>query len=656
MIPRTARALALLAVGLGLAVPAVTASASCGLAERPAPNDKHLRTGDLTGSVRVYGDSITFQAWRRLAERMPSLGVDAFWGTTTRPTVDRVLADAERKAPSVVVLAVGTNDARDPSQMKAEVRRAREELPASTRLLWMNAYTETSTGWRDVDVAIASQPGVEVVEWAAENVRARGTGARSPLLSDGVHLSCQGGGVWVDLVQRALDRPTSPHHTSGVGPSVALGDFRQDDAPVLTGLPPERLPFARTAPLAPGGLVDREGVRLVEVDGHAYDHPTAQAEYGIALLESLRLTGDGRYLALARAQADRLVARHVVEAGAWFYPHPFDASGPGGQVREAPWFSARAQGLALSLLTRIAAVTGDPRYVAAADLTFASLLVPPAAGKPWVSRVSEHQLWFEEAPRGVSGSRTLVGHVDAALGVYDYYAATGLPPARSLLAGALATTTDAVRRIRVPGGASRDGTVHRTTSVSGHAVRIRQLLALQSITGLPRFARLADALYGDTAPPDRPGRMVLQPGTHTGFRFAADGSVLSHRSVQVGRPVVVSSPVRVRVPGRSGTWLEVGAGPLRGLLVREQAGARYRLGATGALTYLAPRRATFEVATTQVVQVAASGRRTVEQVAYRAGQRVAVDGRAVLNGVPMLRLASGPDEGWWLPVAAVRLD
>lgn len=210
MTARTARALVLLAVLGGLAVPLDRASAGCGLAAKPAGDRRHLRTDDLGGPVRLYGDSITFQAWRGLAERLPRLGVDAWWGTTTRPTVDRALQDAARTPPRTVVLAVGTNDAPDAVAMAAEVRRARAGLPAGTRLLWVNVYTERSTAWRDVDLAVASQPGVEVVDWAAANLRARGTAARSPLLSDGVHLSCQGAGVWRGLLQRALTRSTTP--------------------------------------------------------------------------------------------------------------------------------------------------------------------------------------------------------------------------------------------------------------------------------------------------------------------------------------------------------------------------------------------------------------------------------------------------------------
>jgi len=117
-----------------------------------------------------------------------------------------------RRAASLPSLlrAVGTNDAPDIVGMAAEVRRARAGLPAGIRLLWVNVYTERSTAWRDVDLAVASQPGVEVVDWAAANLSARGTAPRSPLLSDGVHLSCQGAGVWQGLLRRALTRSSTP--------------------------------------------------------------------------------------------------------------------------------------------------------------------------------------------------------------------------------------------------------------------------------------------------------------------------------------------------------------------------------------------------------------------------------------------------------------
>jgi hypothetical protein len=662
VIPRTARALALAAACLGLAVPLVAQASSaqpgCGLAPRPAAGHKHIRTGDLTGPVRLYGDSITYQAWERLAARRPELGVDAFWGRWTRSTVDAVLDDAAVKAPEMVVLAIGTNDTRDPSDMAAEVRRARESLPSSTRLLWVNTYVETNRGWADVDAAIASTPGVETIDWALENLRAKGLSSKSPLLSDGVHLSCPGGDVWVDLVQRATDRPSSPHHTSALGPAVALADFRYDQYPVRTGLPAADLPYAETSPLprTGAGLVDKHGVRVVRVGGTLYDHPAAQARYGLTLLESYRLTHDARYLAMAQAQADRLVSRRVVEAGAWFYPYPFDHRGPGGVVRRAPWYSGLGQGQALSLFTRLAQVTGSPVYRTAAHLTFASLLVPPSADRPWVSRVSEDQLWVEQYPNGTSGSRTLAGHVYAAFGLYDYWLDTQLPLARTLLQGALTTAVDAARRVRVPGEVSHDGTVYGDTSADGHATRVQQLLELQAITGLPGFARLADALHADHPDPDEAGRLRLLPGEHTGYRFAPDGSIVGRRTVQLAAPSLVASPHRVRMPGRKETWLEAGSGPLAGYFVRENPARAYRIGITAALSYPVQRRATLRTATPYVYRVASDGRLSRYDVDLRPGDRLAVNRWAVLDGVRMLRVSAGLHEAWWVPATAVRLD
>jgi hypothetical protein len=655
--PRAVRLAALLAVCAGGLVPLHQASADCGLAPRPDNAHKHVRSGDLDGPVRLYGDSITYQVQQRLIDRNPSLGIDAFWGRWTRETVDVAIEDAERETPRTVVLAIGTNDTRDPSDMAYDVKRAREALPASTRLLWVNTYVETNDGWKDVDAAIASTPGVEVVDWALENLKARGTGDRSPLLSDGVHLSCPGGDVWVDLVQRSVDNASAPHHSAAAGPAVALGDFRYDDWALRADVPPDQRPYARTTPLPPQGtgLVDGGGVRKVEVDRRAYDHPAAQARYGLELLESYRLTHKPRYLALAQAQADRLVAQHVVESGAWFYPLPYDHRGPGDVVHRAPWYSALAQGQALSLLTRLGAETSDPRYLLAADLTFASFAVPPADGRPWVSRVSEDQLWLEQYPAGTSGARTLSGHAYAAFGLWDYWAATGLPKAKTLLQGALTTAVDAARRVRVPGGTSRDGTVYPGGSATGHQVRIQQLLQLQALTGLPQLARLADTLYADAPGPDTAGRLRLLPGAHAGHRFGPDGQVVARRTIRLGTATTVASPHRVRVPGRAGAWLEVGAGPLQGYLVREDPASRYRLGTAAQLVYPLDRTATFRVDTSRLYRVSSSGRLSAYEVDRRVGERVLVDRRAVQNGVLRLRIASGVHRGWWVAAGAVRV-
>jgi len=197
-------ALALLATSLLL--PTGAAEASCGLSGK-RPGVTAYRSSEMrTAPVVVYGDSITYQVVQRLRIRHADVAVDAHWGRPTQPGVATLARDLyyAARVPRVVVMALGTNNTHDPGAMASMVRYTRSVLPPSTRLLWLNTYVESRPGWEQVNRQIALVPGVEVVDWAARNLRARAAGSRSPLLYDGVHLSCDGADAWIRLVEASL--------------------------------------------------------------------------------------------------------------------------------------------------------------------------------------------------------------------------------------------------------------------------------------------------------------------------------------------------------------------------------------------------------------------------------------------------------------------
>ena len=58
----------------------------------------------------------------------------------------------------------------------------------------------------------------------------------------------------------------------------------------------------------------------------------------------------------------------------------------------------------------------------AADLTFNTFLVRPAAGRPWGTYVVDGLLWLEEYPNPTElrGDRTYNGHTFSAYGLWDF--------------------------------------------------------------------------------------------------------------------------------------------------------------------------------------------------------------------------------------------
>ena len=120
----------------------------------------------------------------------------------------------------------------------------------------------------------------------------------------------------------------------------------------------ERAPRVDTEPH------DANGVRKVIIGGRMYDHPVAQAQWGIFNVNSYIATKDPFYLNRAIANARQIVASRIsvqsTEGVAWFFKYPFGFALHSGHAytEYAPWYSGMAQGLAISLFTRLVKV--DP--------------------------------------------------------------------------------------------------------------------------------------------------------------------------------------------------------------------------------------------------------------------------------------------------------
>jgi hypothetical protein len=281
----------------------------------------------------------------------------------------------------------------------------------------------------------------------------------------------------------------------------------------------EQLPYEhyRPLPLAGDGLMDIHGVRMFSLNGYIYNHPAAQAQYALRNLEAYRVTGTYRYLARARSNALRLVTNRVVssEGAAWFFPYPFNFACCQGDLTmpmKAPWYSALAQGQALSVFVRLYRITGRPEWRAAADAAFSSLLIPSSEDEPWVSRVdADGHLWLEEYPRWPeeASERVLNGHVFALFGVYDFLRLLDTPQARELFLqgrpaqarllfdGAVTTAEQTLPKFRQPGGPALYSLEHGIAAPSYQAILVAEYRCLKNLTGRSVDGADADLLYSD---------------------------------------------------------------------------------------------------------------------------------------------------------------
>jgi hypothetical protein len=153
----------------------------------------------------------------------------------------------------------------------------------------------------------------------------------------------------------------------------------------------------------------------------------------------------------------------------------------------------------------------------------------------------------------------------------------------------------------------------------------------------------------------RPNRqLVLSGGRHTGFRFDADGRVLSKTTHRYDHTVVRRAAARAYVGGVA--YLRVSSGTLSGLWVRESPRAHVR-GMSHKLTFAAPHKVVFAEGHYLGKRFGRLGGvyASRERRYWHRNDEVA-GARAVINGRDYVKLASGRLEGHWvLDTAAVDL-
>jgi hypothetical protein len=143
----------------------------------------------------------------------------------------------------------------------------------------------------------------------------------------------------------------------------------------------------------------------------------------------------------------------------------------------------------------------------------------------------------------------------------------------------------------------------------------------------------------DADPFEEPAPMVLQPGTHELVRVDALGAIVERKQLDLPEVRRLVAQRRMRLPGLSGSWLEIGSTSLAGWSVVESDAAHLR----GLVD-----EAAFPAGTT--IRLSADSRRTfgVDAAGAQAGrgvlvlddETVPVDRRIVADGVLLVRVAA----------------
>jgi len=459
---------------------------------------------------------------------------------------------------------------------------------------------------------------------------------------------------------------TDPRLRSAPGAPLASAalDFAVAD-PTRTGVAAAWQPYYRSSPIALGaGVRDAAGVPMHRIGSTLYDHPVAQASDGINSLESWRLTKDHRYLDQALADAHRLMDRRVESRGAWFFPYPFDFAlhGNTADVIRAPWYSAMAQGQALSLFSRLTTATTDPQWDVAVARTITSLSLGPTsdARVPFVSWVDANQrLWLEEYAQLplARGDRTINGHMFAMFGLWDAVQLTADPEAERLFRGAAATMRRYVYDgVRQTFWISNYCLTHRVRDSSYHRIVIQEMLELQAITGNPDWARFADRFRDDYPRPKVSGTVVLSAGTITGHRFDSQGRIFASRTLQLSRASQAPADRRERIFGR-GYHYRVTAGSLAGYHVAEAYPSIRMVGIFEPTAYAYLRVVTFPAtrATAYVVDGQTGALGSPRSATFSHPSTARFDRSEWIGGLLLVHVVDGWFAGRWAPAGGLAL-
>ncbi|HEX5741163.1 MAG TPA: hypothetical protein VFY17_06360 [Pilimelia sp.] len=349
--------------------------------------------------------------------------------------------------------------------------------------------------------------------------------------------------------------------------------------------------------------------------------PLHAVRCGQAMWNNHRLTGDQAWLDRAVTQAEWLVARHRRHGAAWL--HPQRVVDGRGRARLA--YTGALHGEALTLFARLAGTTAQPRWRAAADGTFAALLLPPGGDRPVVSRVAGDRLWLD---RGHDPGEALAGHLRALTGAYELWRLTADRRALQVVRAALATVHAHLR------GAGADAT----------AAVVPDLLHLADLTGHAGFRTAAARVWTQAPPAPLPGTVTLR-GTVTGYRLRG-GRPVAERRVRILPAAYPPLAWRGRLPGSTRVWLRVRGGPLRDLFVAEQPRTAYVRGLRQPLDLGAAVGVRLPAGTPLLRY---SGGRLGEPVRTGGRRGVTVDRVATVNGAPYARLTAGQrDGGRWI--------
>ena len=178
------------------------------------------------------------------------------------------------------------------------------------------------------------------------------------------------------------------------------------------------------------GPFDSHGVPLIDYGGTVgvRYNPWAVSHYALAIFQKFLQTGDPCYKKRFLILSDWLVAHGQLQPHnntiLWIYDFDYPPA------IKAPWFSALAQSVAISVLLRSYLLVGQSKYLQTAQGAFQAFTLDISQGGV-STRDSNGYLFFEETVP-VRIYHILNGFISSLWGIYEYWAVTQEHQAQAL--------------------------------------------------------------------------------------------------------------------------------------------------------------------------------------------------------------------------------
>lgn len=248
---------------------------------------------------------------------------------------------------------------------------------------------------------------------------------------------------------------------------------------------------------------DSNGVKLYERNGQYYYHPVQIGHICQYALSDYYNTRDEKYLNHAKVSTQALLDRATRSNGGIYFPYQFDFSQYGKISYLAPWYSGMAQGVLLSVISRLYFLTGEERYQAIADSVLATfedyenpISTVYISTEADTLKVGENYYWVEEYPHQTR-RYVLNGSISGSFGLYDHWWVFGDKKSRRLFSREMTAVKDNVLLFRNPGGISFYCLKFRDPAATYHS--LHQVLLNQCFlyTGDDYFQAVAFLLFTD---------------------------------------------------------------------------------------------------------------------------------------------------------------